>query len=186
MRIKETIAVSAIAFLSACGGGGGGSALTFQTLGNEGIALINQFQDAPATPVQDLPTGAFSYSGVASYSEITSTDPATIVNNASALSSIDLNADFTNSTITGTLSNFVDQNNYTASGTVPLTGTISGNGFSASGSAVLVSSFDNSNYFTSANITQGVFIGSQAAGAEGIMEATYGPISGSGYFLATR
>jgi hypothetical protein len=185
MKLKASLAVCSVALLAACGGGSSGTS-NFQTLGNQGIDLINRYQTATVTPVQNMPTGTFNYSGVAAYSAISSINPTTILNNALALSSVNLSANFTNNTLTGSLSNFIDSQNYTASGSVPLTGTISGNGFTASGSAILVSSFDNSNYFTSANITQGVFIGTQAQAAEGVMSATYGPVSGSGYFLAER
>ena len=186
MTIKNFAIVSAVLTLSACGGGGSGGANNFQSLGDQGIALINKYQTANYTPAQNMPAGSFSYSGVAGYSAISSTNPNTILNSAIALSSINLNADFENNNITGSLSNFVDNENFTGSGTVPLNGAISGNGFSAAGSGVIVSSFDNSNNFTSANITQGVFIGPEAQAAEGIMDVTYGNISGSGYFLAER
>lgn len=185
MKLKASLAVSAVALLAACGGGSSGTS-NVQTLGNQGIALLNKYQNASVTPVQNMPTGTFNYSGVAAYSAFSSTNPNTILSNAVALSNINLNANFSNNTISGSLTNFVDSQNYTASGSVPLSGTISGNGFTASGSAILVSSFDNSNVFTSANITQGQFIGNQAQAAHGIMSATYGNISGSGYFLAER
>jgi hypothetical protein len=87
--------------------------------------------------------------------------------------------------MTGGLSNFIDSDNYTASGSVPLTGTISDNGFTASGAAVVVSSFDNSNLLTTADIN-GQFFGDEANVASGLMSVSIGNVSGSGVFVAER
>lgn len=183
-KLSTMLATTAVLALAACGGGSS-SVSNFQTLSNDGIALLNKHQNATLTPVQNIPIGNFNYSGVAAYSAINTSDAALILNNALAVSSIDLNANFSTNSISGSLSNFVDIDNYSASGSVPLTGSISGNGFTASGSAVLVSGFDGSNAFTSANIN-GAFFGDQAEVASGLMSASYGGISGSGVFIAER
>ena len=184
MNTKLILAVPCLALLAACGGSSTGVA-SFSTLGNQGIALLNTHQNAQSTPVQNMPSGTFSYSGVAAYSPINSSDGATIINNAIAVSSIDLDANFSTNSLTGSLSNFVGADNYTATGSVPLSGTISGTGFTASGSAVVVSSFDNSNLLTTADIN-GQFFGNQAEVASGFMSASIGNVSGSGVFVAER
>lgn len=192
VKLNATLAISAIALLAACGGGSSGAS-NFQTLGNQGFALINKHQNANATTVQGMPVGTFNYSGVAAYSTMLSSNADTILDNALAVSSIDLTANFREKKITGQLSNFVDSENYTASGSIPLSGAITANGFTSSGadgftaqgSGILVSSFDNSDIFTSANISGG-FFGSQANVASGLMTASYGGISVRGVFVAER
>ena len=184
MNKKLVLAAPCLAMLAACGGGSTGGA-NFSTLGNQGLAMLNTHQNAQSTSVQNMPSGTFSYSGIAAYSPINSTDGARIINNAIAVSSIDLDANFSTNSLSGSLSNFVDSDNYTATGSVPLSGTISGNGFTASGSAVVVSSFDNSNLLTTANV-DGQFFGNQAEVASGFISASIGNVSGSGVFIAER
>lgn len=182
--ISTMFATTAVLALAACGGGSSGVS-NFQTLGNDGIALLNKHQNATPTPLQNIPIGNFNYSGVAAYSALNTSNAALILDNALAVSSINLNANFSTNSISGSLSNFVDIDNFTASGSVPLSGSISGNGFTASGSAILVNGFDGSNAFTSANIS-GNFYGNQADAAFGLMSASFGGISGSGVFIAER
>lgn len=184
MKFSLLATLPALAMLTACGGGET-SSVSFSSLGNQGLSLLNTHQNAQSTSVQNMPSGTFSYNGVAAYSPINSTNGTTIINNAMAVSSINLNANFSTNSMAGGLSNFIDSDNYTASGSVPLTGTISDNGFTASGAAVVVSSFDNSNLLTTADIN-GQFFGDEANVASGLMSVSIGNVSGSGVFVAER
>lgn len=115
--------------LAACGGGSDGP--SFNSLANEGNALISRhFEAAPTVLMPE--TGSASYNGVAAYSVFYS-DPIDILTDPDSLSEMQMTANFGSNTLSGRAYNFRSYDEtISMSGELSITnGSISGNSFTA-------------------------------------------------------
>lgn len=162
--------------LSACGGastsggspdgppGEGIGTTSFESLSADAKNLMQKYESAPLSSVAAMPlSGSATYRGVAAYS-LDSSDPNSVVQNADALSQIELSANFALSQIEGRAYDFKSFDpNITVEGQIDLEGSISGNAFSA----VANGTTSESGYGESFDITyngsvQGTFVGDSA------------------------
>jgi len=103
-------ALLALVGLAACGGGGGGGAgggaeVTFDGLSQLGTRLVDDYANAAATPVENLPSGRVTYRGAAAYrAGIHSQDD--ILAAPDSLSVVRFNADFASGMVSGAATDF--------------------------------------------------------------------------------
>lgn len=185
--IKFTSALAALSILASCGGGGTGtSSLTptsFASKGLQAANLIADYGDAPSTNVTNMPIGEFNYKGVAGFN-FGNRSNAYIASNAQALGDVNLQANFTNSTISGSMTNFVDYENTPGVGRVDLrNGVISGNAFAADATGTVTLAGEP--LVVQSNLVGG-FAGTQAEALIGRMDGTWGGRTFSGLVGATK
>lgn len=131
MNMKISLSsIVILSLMSACSSSSNGNA-SFDQLAAEGQNLLAKYDDTSVTPESAMPTvGTATYNGVAAFSDRADADY--ISNNAEAVASLRLQANFGDSTIGGKMDNFVDYENTSASGSVQIiNGTISENVFAA-------------------------------------------------------
>ena len=109
---KKTLIVMTTLSLAACSGGNGGNG------GDEDLVFGAEFDqrlaDAPVTLTENLPAGSADFNGVFDVAVGTDIDnPQSGARGAASLS-----ADFTTNTLSGSASDFVDQNGDAIAGTV--------------------------------------------------------------------
>ena len=133
------------------------------------------------TSASNMPTGSFTYNGYAGFGNGTVTKYSQL----GLVSNLTLNANFSNKTYSGTMTNFYNSSG-SLSGTATMSGTISGNTLSGTTSGTL-----SQGGVTAANsgTMTGVFGDNHASGATavaGTMSGTSGSSSYTGLFVAKR
>lgn len=189
MKLKAPLALCCVALLAGCMGSSKPSEppiTRYQSLVNSGNSLIDKWVDTNTTS-ENMPSGTFSYSGVAAFSPLQTVNPDEILDGATLVSDFDMDVDFNQSTITGELSNFVNDRDHTLSGSVLLSGATNSTTFTLSGAAtVLISSHDNSESDFDNFQVLGSFYGENANAALGWASASYGDTPLSGVVAAER
>lgn len=192
MRIVKFVLLgSAIAALSACGGGGGGggtsSSVSFNSLMTDARSIYNSngvaAGDVSLTPVASMPSnGQATYTGTATYDFNSTLDD---VNSADAAARVRMQANFSDGTMTGTVSEFAARPNHVAvSGNVQMSGVIRENIYAGSSTGTISRGGlkqDLSGGFV------GVFYGSGAKAIGGVEEGTLDGVTPySGTHIADR
>lgn len=148
------------------------SAVTAESLTSDGYDLIARFQTESATSAATMPsTGSATFEGVAAYSSTGGT-VQDVIDNASSVSEVTMNANFGTSRISGTANNFrptqltnVDQ----LSGQLNLEGVITGTEFSGTVQGRITEDGTPVDYGGSID---GSFLGDGALGLVGAGSAT--------------
>ena len=182
MTIQKLAILPAILALSACGGGGGGGT-DFATRGVQAANLLADYGNAPLTQTANMPTGTFNYTGVAGFTDGTQSADF-IAQNAGTAADVNLQANFDESTIAGSFTNFITENNVRGTGQIDLrNGTITGNTFNANATGKV-------NYNGTDLVAQGVvnggFVGNSADAMFGRVDGTLGGDTVSGLIGAER
>ncbi|WP_145111087.1 transferrin-binding protein-like solute binding protein [Cereibacter sediminicola] len=190
MNIKNVVGLVVVAAgLSACGGSDGGT--SFDSLATRGDSLIEKYEVVELTPVGSMPTaGTASYEGVAGYffSEA-AYDAAESAADADVLSTVSLTANFSDSSIAGSLGNFKDREGVSVSGSVAIKdGQIMDNVFMADLDGSITAENETA---TVRGVTYGGFVGGTAEAVMGAIEADiiHGPSDVEGLygeFIAER
>lgn len=186
MNVVKLAVIPAIFALSACGGGSGGVMTANTDFADRGVQAANLLADygnEPLTQIANMPQGTFNYSGVAGFS-FGNVSNQYIATNAEGLADVNLQANFTNNTITGSLTNFVDYENTRGAGQVDLrNGTITGNEFTANATGSVT-------YLGTPLVAQGTinggFVGNNADALIGRFDGTWGGSTVSGLIGAEK
>lgn len=178
MKLEAPLTLCCVALLAGCMGSSKPPEppiTRYQSLVNSGNSLVEKWVDTNTTP-ENMPSGTFSYSGVAAFSTTPTINTTEILDSAILVADFDMDVDFDQSRITGELSNFVNDRDHTLSGSVPLSGSFADAiTFTLSGEATaLVSSNDNSRSNLENLQALGSFYGQNANAAIGFGSASYG------------
>lgn len=149
MNTKVILLLSAVGLLAACGGSSDGSAVNptqnapFGEIYLSGATIINQFNENLTTP-SAMPVGSASYEGAVLINAGALSLPAfgspfynssfeSAKNSADIVGKLNLNANFDNNSLTGSITNVSSNLGQNASGSVSIAGgVISGNSVTAS------------------------------------------------------
>lgn len=176
---RLTSVIFALCGLSACGGASTGSS-EFEQFASQGASLVDRFESADLTEM--MPTsGAASYTGMAAFEF----DPSgASLDSADVAARLTLQADFSDQTIGGQLTDFLDSQDVRYSGAVNvLNGVITGNEFAANVDGALTRP-SGSTVVTGQLV--GAFVGNGAAASAGLVEATAFGSPFVGVFIAER
>lgn len=184
MNTKYLAILPALALLSACGGGGTSTNFVgFATKGVQAANLVADYGSAPLTSVANMPSGTYNYTGVGGF-VFGNRSNEYIATQALALGDVNLQANFTTNTISGSLTNFVDYNNIPGAGQVNLrNGVINGNVFSADATGSVTN--NGIPLVVQADLVGG-FYGNSANALLGRMDGTWGGNTVSGLIGGTK
>jgi len=181
MKTKLFASLPVLSLLAACGGGG--TSANFATKGVQAANLVADYGSAPLTSIANMPSGTYNYTGVGGFVFGNRTNEY-IATQALALGDVNLQANFTTNTISGSLTNFVDYNNIPGAGQVNLrNGVINGNVFSADATGSVTE--NGIPLVVQADLVGG-FYGNSANAVLGRMDGTWGGNTASGLIGGTR
>ena len=181
MKTKLIASLPVLALLAACGGGG--TSANFATKGVQAANLVADYGSAPLTSIANMPSGTYNYTGVGGFVFGNRTNEY-IATQALALGDVNLQANFTTNTISGSLTNFVDYNNIPGAGQVNLrNGVINGNVFSADATGSVTA--NGIPLVVQADLVGG-FYGNSANAVLGRMDGTWGGDTVSGLIGGTK
>ena len=184
---KVVISMFGLITLAGCGGGGGEVA-SFASLKQEAANIDKIYQQQFTTDAENIPVGTFTYNGVLVFDHGDANFPGedgSVLLTGDYTGDATLEADFTNSTVTGAITNFVNKDNEYPSGTVEIfNGKIVTNTFSADANGTLFLSDRDPALLAGA--MNGLFAG---AAANSFNASFFGELAGSavsGEIVGTR
>lgn len=204
MRLTSSIALTILVSLAACASNDNTpeplppAEGPFKGLIKEQTELLTKYHDAALTKPADMPqTGTASYEGVIGFGQRTITteimDGEKVIRarRNKQIADIHLDADFTNSSISGNVTNFRNKHDNSLPGSLAISGGVIENSGFKSAQVTGNVAFDGINRANVTGFANGNFVGSKAQGIDGSMlvfkeTTTGGTESVNGSFVAEK